>query len=210
MYRHELALRRVLEWRSVTSDLDPARFQLSDAADDFSGRLSVREIRDATEYLVDLGLLKGRKQANGEFFYMEITPKGRAAAQRSSLIDEASSASSGPITHISADNYGTMNVGNQIIGGQGHTITANLTQGASLDEVLEAINKLRSDVEAAPGIDDEDRDELLEEIDTLTAKAGKRGLDWAKATLLALGTQLATTAGQGLADQALAIGSSII
>ena len=102
-------------------------------------------------------------------------------------------------------------MGNQVIGGQGHTVTANVTQqGASLAEVLEAIGKLRSDVEAAPGIDDEDRDELLDDIDTMTARAPRRGLDWVKAALVALGTQLATTAGQELANQALEIGSQII
>lgn len=196
-YRHELALRRVLEWKSAASNEVPLQ------RNDFSGGLTHQEIREATDFLVDLGLCKGYKNMN-----VEITPQGRAAARRPHLIDE-NSASGGPVTNISNDNYGKLTIGNQVIGGQGHTVTANVTEGASLDVVLKAIDQLRSEVEATPGIDDDDRSELLEDIDTLATKAPKRGLNWVKAALLALGTQLATAAGQGLADQALAIGSSI-
>src|SRR5690606_31382671 len=105
---------------------------------------------------------------------------------------------------------GTLTIGNQVIGGQGHNVTANVTQGASLDDVLRAIDRLRSEVEAAPGIDDDARSELLEDIDTLAAKAPKRGLDWVKTALLPLAAHLATAAGQAFADKALAIGSIII
>ncbi|MGW4354619.1 hypothetical protein ACWELJ_21320 [Nocardia sp. NPDC004582] len=208
-YRHELALRRVLEWMSTT-DSDLARLELSAAADDFSGRLSHREIRDATHYLVDRGLCTsgGSTRADGEYFHVEITPTGRAAARRPQLIDQ-DSGPNGPITNVSADNYGTMTVGNHVIGGQGHTMTANVTQGASIDEVLKAIGQLRDEIEAAPGISDEDRGELIEEVDNLLAKGAKWGLSWMKAALAALGTQVATTGGQELANQVLQIGSLI-
>ncbi|MGY2119167.1 hypothetical protein ACW9HR_35190 [Nocardia gipuzkoensis] len=199
-YRHELALRRVLEWRSGSGLLQ---------REDFSGRLSDQELRDADHYLVDRGLCEGHKNGNGEFFHVEITPSGRATARQPYLIDQGA-APSGPVTNVSNDNYGTLTVGNQVIGGQGHTVTANVTQGASLEDVLKAVDQLRSDVEAAPGIDDDDRNELLEEIDALTAKAPRRGLDWLKAALVALGAQLVPVVGQELANQALEIGSSII
>lgn len=199
-YRHELALRRVLERLA-----NPG----SDVADDFSGPLPADEIREATHYLVEIGLCKGSERADGEFYHVEITPNGRAAARRPYLID-GGSAPIAPVTKISADNYGTMTVGNQAVGGQGHTMNATITQGASLDDVLTAISQLRNDIEYAPGIDDVDRAELLEEVDTLTEKGIKRGLNWLKAALVPFGVQVADVAGQELADRVLAIGSQII
>ncbi|MFE6925954.1 hypothetical protein ACFVAV_33425 [Nocardia sp. NPDC057663] len=202
-YRHELAMRRVLE--RLDANVNPS----SGVNGDFSGVLSPEELREATHYLVEIGLCKGSERADGEFYHVEITPKGRAAVRRPYLID-GGSAPIAPITNISADNYGTMTVGNQAVGGQGHTMNATVTQGASLDDVLTAISQLRHDIESAPGIDDVDREELLEEVDTLTAKGNKRGLGWLKAALLPFGVQVANVAGQELADRVLAIGSQII
>lgn len=204
-YRHELALRRVLE-QVATSGWDPDRLQHSEAGNDFSGRLTADEIRDATHYLVAIGLCEGSKRADSEFYQVSITPSGRAAVRRPNLIDEGSAPNTS-ITNISVANSGT--VGNQAVGGHGHTMTATVTQGASLDEVLAAIGQLRDNVQAAPGISEDDRTELIEEIDTLTAKASRRGLAWAKAALLALGMELATTGGQELANQAQGIVSLI-
>ncbi|WP_306356638.1 MULTISPECIES: hypothetical protein [unclassified Nocardia] len=206
-YRHELALRRTLEWYSAAHDLDPAQLVRNRAADDFSGRLSDREIRDATHHLVALGLCEGRPRADGEFYHVEITARGRAAARRPYLIDETS-APSAPITTISADNYGTVN-GNQVIGGQGHTVTANVTQGASLDEVLAALGQLRNAVQDAPDIAGADRDELLEEIDSLTGKAAKHGRGWLKARLMALSVSVSEMADQALAERVQSIVSLI-
>lgn len=102
IYRHELALRRVLE--SMAASYGMAGLNLNPAADDFSGPLSARETQEATHYLVALGLAEGSRQADGEFFHVEITPQGRAAARRPGLIDSAA-APSVPVTNVSADNY---------------------------------------------------------------------------------------------------------
>ena len=208
-YRAELVQRRVLEWIQTHTTLEGL---VGSAADtDFSGALTAEEVSQAAQELADAGLLSGRKQANGEFFYLEITSAGRAALRSPYVLDQSGAgASASSVTHVSADNYGTMTVGNQVIGGQGHTVTANLTQGSSLDEVLAAIRQLRSDVASAEDVDPSEREETLDDIDDLLAKGPRRGLAWIKATLLAVGTQLASAFGQGLADQAVQIGSGII
>lgn len=206
-YRAELAQRRVLEW--VRNHNTLSGLVHGDLGADFSGVLTDVEVAEAAQELDDRGLLKGSKQANGEFFYLEVTSTGRSALRSPYPINASAGVSGAPVTNISADNYGTMTVGNQVLGGQGHTVTANVTQGVALEEALEAIGRLR-DAVASADADPAEREEVLDDIDGLLRKGTKRGLAWLKTALIPVANHLASVYGQELADQALQIGSRML
>lgn len=205
-YRAELAQRRVLEWLQTRSSIDGLAD--SHAASDFTGTLSREEIVAATQELVDRQYVKGQKQGNGEFYYLDIQSGGRAALRRSGAISTPAGERSS-VTSISAHNYGDTTIGNQVVGGQGHTITANMASGISLEEALAAIAEVRTQVASAP-VDADDRDDILEDIDGLLAKGARRGVAWLKEALRPLATQIATVYSKELANKVLEIGSSIV
>ncbi|MER2087932.1 hypothetical protein [Rhodococcus sp. (in: high G+C Gram-positive bacteria)] len=208
-HRAEMLARRVLQW--ISSYNSTQGLVESSLGEDFTGALTPLEIRHTAEELEELGMLTGSKQANGEFFYVETTSVGRRALRDpylilASPIDRTSVTN---ISKISSDNYGTMTVGNQVLGGQGHTniATVNITAGMTLNEALEALRVLREDMAGAVvDADQEDLDDVLDDIDGILRKGAKRGMDWLRSTLAVASTQIATVAGQEFADRALAIG----
>lgn len=208
-HRAEMLARRVLQW--ISSHNSTQGLVESPLGEDFTGAVTPLEIRHTAEELEELGMLTGRKQANGEFFYVETTPAGRRALRDSYpfLASPSDRASVTNVSKISSDNYGTMTVGNQVLGGQGHTNTAtvNVTAGMTLDEALEALRVLREDMAGAVvDADEEDFDDVLDDIDGILRKGAKRGMDWLRSALAVASTQIATVAGQEFADRALAIG----
>lgn len=209
-YRAEMLLRRVLQWLSSNSSTQG--LVGSSSGEDFTGALTPLEVRHIADELEELGMLKGSKQANGEFFYVAVTSTGRRALRNpftpftSPPSDRASVTN---ISKISSDNYGTMTVGNQVLGGQGHTNTAtvNVTEGLTLGEALDALRVLRDDVAVAAGnADQEELDDVLDDIDGMLRKGAKRGIDWLRSALAVASSQIATVAGQEFANRALAIG----
>ncbi|QSE77690.1 hypothetical protein [Rhodococcus koreensis] len=206
IYRAELAQRRVLEWLRSSTSLNG--LATSAAAADFTGPLTHEEISEAAHELHDRQLLDGRTQANGEFVYLEIKSAGRAALRSPRPISNLDGQRAS-ITTISANNYGSTTIGNQVVGGQSHAITANMASGLSLSEALEAIEQLRARVASAP-VDKDDLDDVLEDIDGVLAKGAKRGLAWLRDALQPVATQIASVCGQELADRVREIGSSIV
>lgn len=205
-YRAELAQRRVLEWLQTSTALDG--LVSSTLAADFSGPLSPSDINDAAHELHDRGLISGSTNANGEFSYVEIKSAGRAALRSGGLVS-AGGGERASVTTISANNYGTTTIGNQVVGGQGHTVTSYQQSGITLSEALEAIERLRAQV-AATHADRDDLDDVLEDIDGVLAKGTKRGLAWIKAALQPVAAQIMSVCGKELADRALEVSSSIL
>ena len=204
VYRVELAQRRVLEWLRTSSDLDGLLG--SDLAADYSGRLTEEEINEAAEELEDLRLVKGRKLADGTFFFVETTPAGKRALRGPSPI---SGRPPGPMsvttTSVAANNYGNQTIGNQNIGGAGAVMSAEVTQnqGISLTEAVAVLEQLRSAILAAPGVDPAGRDEVVAEVDGMIRKASKYGLSWLKKAAVAFSDEVAAVCGPAMADQFL-------
>lgn len=203
VYSVELAQRRVLEWLRTNSVLDGLLG--SDLAADYSGRLSEEEITEAAEELEDLRLVKGRKQADGTFFIVEITPAGRRALRGPSPISGRSSEPTSVTTSFAANNYGNQNIGNQNVGGADAVMSAEVTQnqGISLTDAVAVLEQLRSVIVATPDLDPIDRDEIVGEVDGLIRKASKYGLTWLKKAVVAFSDELAAVCGPAMVDQFL-------
>ncbi|MCZ4519447.1 hypothetical protein O4220_13060 [Rhodococcus ruber] len=196
-YRAEFAQRTVLQWVASRNSTEGLTEHAS--AMDFTGPLVNDEIVSATEELHDAGLLKGHKAANGGYFYIEITPRGRAALRNPHPLT-GSPADSRPhvTTTYSADNHGT--IGNQVVGGSGHSVTSNVTNGLEIDAVLDALRLILDELR-----DDQNQEhtqDAEQDLDGLIRNGPRRGWDWLKNELQNVVVQLAAVGRQELADRA--------
>lgn len=90
-YRPELARRCVLSYLDdAGGPAQRAGLQDSDWAEDYTGRLTAREIDEAADDLAHLQLIDGTRQASGAFYIFRITPAGRRALRGPAPIGDTS------------------------------------------------------------------------------------------------------------------------
>lgn len=195
----------MLEWLHTSSSLDG--LATAPLAQDFTGPLTESELDEAASELVDANRLAGNIRADGKFFHLELLPSGRAALRADSPISDPNGRAAGTVTTNTANNYGT--IANQVVGGSGHTITANVTSGISIEQALNALQQIRESLATAPA-DEAVRAEVLEDIDGVIAKGMRRGLAWIKDALVPIATHVRTEMSQEAAQRITELTSSII
>lgn len=210
-YREEFARRQVLSSIARTGHF--TGIVGGPDGEDFTGALTHQEVGLALDDLADRRLITGQRNANNEFTYAELTPKGHRALRSSFPIEDAAMPVpvSNHVTNYSAENYGT--ISSQVVGGQNHTVTVNNTEGVTIEEAVELVRTLRSDIASAtahPNIDPSDVEDVLDDLDTVMSKGLKRGLEWFRTAWAPVAANIATVYGQELADRTFAIGSALV
>lgn len=193
-YRSSLAQRRVLEWLAAHPETSPEALMKSEGAADFTGPLSEREVSLAVEELESGGYLEGTKAWGGSMIRARLTAAGQRLLRNQMSLDQVQLSGGMTTMNVSADNYGTQHIGNQAIGGQGHSMTAHIGSEVSVEDILAALSQFRNHVEDADLPADEKQD-LLEEIGAIESRGPRRGPEWVRAQLNALSSAVAGTLG---------------
>lgn len=186
-YRASLAQRRILEWLAHHPDSSPSDLLETDYAEDFSGRLTSEELHQAVQELEDGAFIKGLKAWGSEMLRAQLTSEGHRLHRSQMSIDQVHQSGGMTTMNISADNYGNQTIGNQAVGGQVHTMNAEVSMGLSVDDITQALEEFRATVQTAD-ISDEDKEELTEEASNIEKKLPKRGVNWALQGIQALAT----------------------
>lgn len=106
---------------------------------------------------------------------------------------------------ISADNYGNQTIGNQAVGSQVGSMTADMSMNVTTDDIVRALEEFRTTVQSAevPGVSEEEKKDLIEEATKIQEKLPKRGIDWARQSIQALVTATMSGLGEGFATSLL-------
>jgi hypothetical protein len=167
-YRPELARRCVLSFLADADALAQRRgLEDSDWADDYTGRLTAREIDEAADDLAHLQLIDGTRRAGGWFYVFKITPAGRRALRGPAPIGDTASTAANTHLHTST----TTNVtgdNNQIAAGidgqvsQTMSVDNSYTVAAGYENVDQIVRNLLDQLPLLP-LNESDQDDLRDD-----------------------------------------------
>ncbi|MBA4505312.1 hypothetical protein M3D57_08500 [Corynebacterium sanguinis] len=204
-YRASLAQRRILEWLTIHPTSAPSGLLETEWAEDFSGSLTEQEIGQATDELKDSGYIAGTETWGGGMIRARLTSAGHQLYRSQESIDQFNQPGGAPTMSISADNYGNQTIGNQAVGSQVGSMTADMSMNVTTDDIVRALEEFRTTVQSAevPGVSEEEKKDLIEEATKIQEKLPKRGIDWARQSIQALVTATMSGLGEGFATSLL-------
>ena len=134
-----------------------------------------------------------------------LTSAGHQLYRSQESIDQFNQPGGAPTMSISADNYGNQTIGNQAVGSQVGSMTADMSMNVTTDDIVRALEEFRTTVQSAevPGVSEEEKKDLIEEATKIQEQLPKRGIDWARQSIQALVTATMSGLGEGFATSLL-------
>lgn len=142
-YRPEAARRAVLAYLQDAGELTGLDgLEDTNWANDYTGRLSARDVAEAADDLEHHGMLKGQRQGNGRFYLAAITSAGRTALRGSSPIGTTISGVPMNSTHFTTSNVTTITGDqNQVAAGVGGDVTQHASSDRSITIDYRAVDE---------------------------------------------------------------------